>query len=210
MATGNEPYPELLERITARRAEARRLQQAVRAGLSKAKHGVVFNAVVRQDGLMMEISPLAGPDRAEWEALARKYMTFCGNEISDQCFDQAWRRLLDAGPIRGIAARIGGKLVGFAHYGFEPTVWAAYSCHLQDLFVAPENRRQGVARALIEWLAGDAEEYGAVSLHWLTPQDNVGARALYDEVASFKGFIAYSRKLGGAPSADAEPAASWA
>lgn len=54
---------------------------------------------------------------------------------------------------------------------------------------------QGVARALIDWVAGDAEEYGAAKLYWHTTRDNAPARSLYDKVARFKRFIVHTRKL---------------
>lgn len=86
-------------------------------------------------------------------------------------------------------------MVGLAHYFFHASVWSAGNCYLQDLFVDKVTRRRGVAKALIEWVARDAEEHGAAKLYWHTTQDNATARALYDKVASFRGFIAYARRL---------------
>jgi GNAT superfamily N-acetyltransferase len=143
----------------------------------------------------VEISPLTESDRAGWEVLARGFNASFEREISDDGYEQTWRRLLDGEQIRGIAARLDGKVVGIAHYLFHANIWKADRCYLQDLFVDQEIRRRGVARALIEWLAGDAEEHGAVSLYWHTTQDNATARALYDKVGSYKGYIAYTRRL---------------
>ena len=50
---------------------------------------------------------------------------------------------------------------------------------LNDLFVAPEFRRQGVAEALMRAAEGHAKETGAVSLALLTAHDNAPAQALY-------------------------------
>jgi GNAT superfamily N-acetyltransferase len=150
-----------------------------------------------QDGAMVEISPLTGADRAGWEVLARAYHAMFETEVSDDGYAQTWRRLLDSEQIRGIAARLDGKLIGFAHYYFHTSVWSAGDCraYLQDLFVDAEARGCGAGRALIEWLATDAAGHGAARLHWHTEQDNATARALYDKVASYKGFIAYARHL---------------
>ena len=144
-------------------------------------------------GTMVEISPLTGSDRAEWEALARAFKAHFGTEASDEAYEQTWRRLLDGGQIHGIAARLDGTMAGIAHYFFHTSVWSADKCYLADLFVDPRVRRQGVATEMIEWVAKDAAEHGATPLHWHTTQDNATARALYDKVASFKGLITYTR-----------------
>ncbi|MFC0111312.1 GNAT family N-acetyltransferase [Kibdelosporangium aridum] len=151
-------------------------------------------------GLMVEINFLTAADRADWEVLARGFQAHFQMDAYDEAYEQTWRRLLDREQIRGIAARLDGKMVGIAHYYFHTSVWAAGNCrcYLQDLFVDKETRRKGVALALIEWLAQDAERNGATRLHWHTPQDNVTARALYDKVAQYKGYIAYSRRLNAA------------
>jgi ribosomal protein S18 acetylase RimI-like enzyme len=148
-------------------------------------------------GSMLEIGRLTGSDRVDWETLARSYHANFETEISDDGYEQTWRRLLDGAQTRGIVARWDGRMVGIAHYYFHTSVWSAGNCrcYLQDLFVDQEHRRRGVARALIESVARDAEEYGAAKLHWHTTQDNATARALYDQVAGFRGFIAYARRL---------------
>jgi ribosomal protein S18 acetylase RimI-like enzyme len=64
-------------------------------------------------------------------------------------------------------------------------------CYLQDLFVAPQARGRGVARALIEAVAHAAREAQAERYYWLTQDDNKVARALYDKVAKFNGFLRY-------------------
>jgi GNAT superfamily N-acetyltransferase len=145
---------------------------------------------------MVEISPLTRSDRAGWEVLARSFKATFETEVSDDGYEQTWRRLLDGEQIRGIAARLDGKVVGIAHYLSHASVWSAGNAYyLADLFVDQEMRRRGVARAIIEWLARDAEEHGAARFYWHTTQDNAASRALYDKVARFTGHITYSRQL---------------
>ncbi len=81
--------------------------------------------------------------------------------------------------------------MGIAHYLFHASAWAERVCYLQDLFVAPEARGKGAARALIEAVADAAREGGAARYYWLTQEHNATARALYDRVARFRGFIRY-------------------
>ncbi|KIF75086.1 GCN5 family acetyltransferase [Streptomyces sp. 150FB] len=141
---------------------------------------------------MVEIGFLTESDRDSWEVLARGKDEFFGVERNDDSYERTWRRLLDDEQIRGIAAWLDDKMVGVAHYLFHASVWYAGKCYLADLFVDPDVRRQGVATALIEWVARDAEEHGAPGLYWNTLEDTP-ARALYDKVGKFrKGFILYT------------------
>jgi GNAT superfamily N-acetyltransferase len=141
---------------------------------------------------MVEISFLAESDRASWELLARGKDAYFAVERGDDAYERTWRRLLDDDRIRGVAARLDGRMVGIAHYLFHASVWYAGKCYLADLFVDPEVRRRGVATAVIEWVARDAEAHGFPGLYWNTLED-APARALYDKVGKLhKGLIHYA------------------
>jgi GNAT superfamily N-acetyltransferase len=141
------------------------------------------------------ISALGETDRTEWDALVRAYKEFYKTPLPPCAYDETWRRLLAGDGIFGVGARIGGEIVGIAHYLFHTTVWANKVCYLQDLFVAPQARRSGVGRALIETVAAAAREAGATAYYWLTQQDNATARSLYDRVGQFNGFVRYNFPL---------------
>jgi GNAT superfamily N-acetyltransferase len=140
---------------------------------------------------VVEINLLTASDRAGWEVLARGHHTHFGAEIGD--YEPTWRRLLVGEEIRGIGARLDGELVGIAHYVFHASVWGSGGrCYLADLFVEPGVRRRGVATAMIEWVAGDAQRHGFPRLYWNTLED-APARALYDKVATcHQGLIHYA------------------
>lgn len=144
---------------------------------------------------MIEVGALRQEDRAAWELLARGYKTFYGTEVTDERYEVMWRRLRDGGEVHALGARAEGKLVGIAHYLFHATAWTADSCYLQDLFVDEAARGRGVARALIERVADVSRERGAARLYWTTQEGNATARALYDKVAGFHGFIRYDYPL---------------
>ena len=145
---------------------------------------------------VIEVGALRPGDRADWEELARGYKAFYRTTVPDEVYEETWRRLLDDTEIHGVGARRDGRLLGLAHYLFHATAWMADSCYLQDLFVAESARGHGVAGALIERVADAARERGAARLYWTTQQDNTRARALYDRVARFHGFIRYDHPLG--------------
>lgn len=141
---------------------------------------------------MPEIDFLTEPDRAAWELLARGKDTHFGVERDDDAYDRTWRRLLDDERIRGVAARLDGRMVGVAHYLFHASVWYSGKCYLADLFVDPDVRRRGVATAVIEWVARDAKEHGHPGLYWNTLED-APARALYDKLGTYRdGLIHYT------------------
>ncbi len=75
----------------------------------------------------------------------------------------------------------GGELVGYAClYWTYTSLIPAEVVLLNDLYVVPEARGEGVGRALIDASAGVARERGAARLTWLTAQDNKRAQRLYD------------------------------
>ncbi len=107
-----------------------------------------------------------------------------------------WARLHDPNePMHLLAASFAGKVVGIAHYLYHRSCWTVGDyCYLQDLFVAPEARGKGVGAALIRQVETIARTSGASRIYWLTKEDNLSARALYDKLADRSGFIQY-RKL---------------
>jgi GNAT superfamily N-acetyltransferase len=143
----------------------------------------------------MHIAALRSDDRAGWEVLARGYKEFYKTPTSDEDYDIAWKRLLRQDPVYGLGAKVDGTLVGIAHFLFHASTWAPKVCYLQDLFTAHEARGQGVARALIEAVAQEARKQGARRYYWLTHEHNAVARALYDKVGRFNGFIRYDLAL---------------
>ena len=145
--------------------------------------------------MSLSIAPLQAVDREAWQPLARGYMDFYKTEESAEDDDTAWSRLLRQDGIHGLGARRDGELVGLAHYYFHTAVWAQKVCYLQDLFVLPTQRGQGVARALIEAVAEAAREAQAARYYWMTQEHNATARVLYDKVAQYKGFIRYDYPL---------------
>ena len=141
------------------------------------------------------VAPLSASDHERWVALARGYKAFYKTQITDAEYKHAWKRLLAEDRVHALGATLRGQLVGISHYLFHTSVWVSQVCYLQDLFVEPEVRGRGVARALIEAVAKVARERGAEKLYWLTQDHNAVARALYDKVAKYNSFIRYDYPL---------------
>ena len=139
----------------------------------------------------VRVQPLASAERGEWELLARAYKDFYGTVLPEAAYGRTWQRLMAGDGIHGLGARLDGQLVGITHYLYHTGIWAPRACYLEDLFVAPVARGQGVARALIEAVAQQARSDGAGRLYWLTHETNATARRLYDRVARCSGFVEY-------------------
>jgi ribosomal protein S18 acetylase RimI-like enzyme len=66
---------------------------------------------------------------------------------------------------------------------------------LDDLFVGPAARRQGVARRLIEALAAIGQTRGWSHLRWIVPETDQAAIALYERVAARAPWRSYVLRL---------------
>ncbi|HEX6228629.1 MAG TPA: GNAT family N-acetyltransferase, partial [Solirubrobacterales bacterium] len=79
----------------------------------------------------------------------------------------------------------GERLVGYAclYWHFSSLV-PAETVLMNDLYVDPSLRGEGIGRALIEASAAVARERGAHSLEWSTAPDNATAQRLYDSTGA--------------------------
>jgi len=143
--------------------------------------------------MAVTIRPAAPADALAWRVLWRGYCEFYGAEVSDAVTEATWTRILDAGqPVLGYVACAGDAVIGFANAVLHPNTWSTRPvCYLEDLFVAPEARGQGAARALIEALVARGQEAGWLRVYWMTHADNDRARALYDAITPVTNWVRY-------------------
>ncbi len=74
-----------------------------------------------------------------------------------------------------------GRPLGFSQlYPSLSSLSTARVWVLNDLYVAPDGRRLGLGRALLERARRHAEESGAVYLELVTERSNTGAQRLYE------------------------------
>lgn len=79
-----------------------------------------------------------------------------------------------------IIASYAGQAVGFALFLFNYSTFLTQpGLYLEDLFVLPEYRRQGVGKAILSYLAGLAVERGCKRLEWSVLDWNEPAIAFY-------------------------------
>jgi GNAT superfamily N-acetyltransferase len=143
------------------------------------------------------IRDAAPGDHAVWLALWQGYLDFYRTELVPGVTEATWARLMD--PAAAMKMRVierDGKVLGFAIHLPHASSWVpGDDCYLEDLFVAPEARGQGLGRALIEDLMALARARGWHRIWWMTEISNTDARKLYDSLAPCDDHIRYRKAL---------------
>lgn len=144
--------------------------------------------------MAVTIRRIEARDEPRWRELWDGYTRFYEREPSEEVTRHAWTRIQDpASPVNAIVAeRDDGFVIGIANYlVHESTSHLSPICYLQDLFVDPAIRGEGVGGRLIDWLVDEACRCGWSRLYWNTKENNYRARALYDRYTPHSAFVRY-------------------
>lgn len=72
---------------------------------------------------------------------------------------------------------------GFAQVSFRPSIWADEPVgYLEELYVVPDQRGEGIGRAIMDAVLELAHERGAAGMEVVTGEDDTAARALYESL----------------------------
>jgi GNAT superfamily N-acetyltransferase len=147
----------------------------------------------------MRIELVGEADLADLLPMMRAYCDFYEVAPSDADLERLALALIadpDREGVQLIARAEGGEPLGFATlYWTWQTLNAARAGVMNDLFVVPEARGQGVGRALIGECRRRAGEHGAPELVWETAPDNETSQRLYDSLEADKSpWIYYALK----------------
>ncbi|MBI4031485.1 MAG: GNAT family N-acetyltransferase [Proteobacteria bacterium] len=126
----------------------------------------------------IEIEDLREKNFKEWLTL---WDDNNGGRRNDAVTKETWSRLLNpVFPVHGFAARVDGRMAGLVHYILHPVTGHIQPvCYMQDLYVAPEFRQRGIARALVRRLAAIGKREGWARMYWLAETKNEAAQQLY-------------------------------
>jgi GNAT superfamily N-acetyltransferase len=135
----------------------------------------------------LTIEPISTGQMASLLPLIAAYQRFYEVEEVDQERNRAFFSRFIAPSDDGLllGAWQAESLVGYAclYWHFTSLV-PAETVLMNDLFVDPAARSQGIGRALIEASAAVARERGAHHLEWATAPDNATAQRLYDSTGA--------------------------
>jgi GNAT superfamily N-acetyltransferase len=125
------------------------------------------------------IRPLERGDYEQWLILWRANGL---NQISDEVTAETWRRLINKKEnVFGLMALDeDGNLQGILHYILHPTTgFIEPSCYMQDLFVAKDARRQGIARRLVWELHDIGKKAKWSRIYWFADKNDIAVQNLY-------------------------------
>lgn len=147
-------------------------------------------------GAAVMIRDMEAGDEAAWRLLWAGYNAFYEASVAEGITAHTWSRILD--PHASLLGRIAlaeGRPVGFSLSVLHVGTWVRDTvCYLEDLFVDPDVRGQGVGRALIQDLVDLGRARGWATLYWHTRADNP-ARRLYDSFLPADDFVRYRMSL---------------
>ncbi len=149
--------------------------------------------------MAVTIRDAVNEDLEDWLRLWAGYLTFYEAEISDKVTMSTWNRILD--PMSAVTIRLAVRnldVVGFAIHHRHVSTWNIQPiCYLEDLFVDPQYRGEGIGGALIDDLIELCRRDEVAELYWHTKENNATARSLYDTYTKANGFVCYRIGLDG-------------
>lgn len=144
------------------------------------------------------VRPIALQDYDDWCLLYAAYAEFYAVKQTQTMRDQVWQWLQQSPPViyALVAVNTERQILGLLHYRiFARPLAATLGAYVDDLFVVPAARGQGIAQQLIQAVAEIGQESRWSVIRWMTAKDNMRARACYDKVAEHTAWQTYEIKL---------------
>ena len=135
-------------------------------------------------------------DKDQWKKLYRGYADFYKAEINDKILQTVWGWLNDnKHELQGIAYEVDNKIVALAHFRRMPRPLKGQDiCFLDDLFVDPQHRGQKICEKLINRIREISKSRGWSLVRWITRDDNLRAKSLYDRISEKTNWDVYELK----------------
>jgi ribosomal protein S18 acetylase RimI-like enzyme len=146
----------------------------------------------------VKVTALVHADRADWEMLYHGYADFYEVPMDERILETVWSWIHDdSNPFFGLIAKDEeGRALGLMHCRQMPSpLRGALVGFLDDLFVQPEARGQGVVDALYDALNQLGKEQGWPFIRWITAENNYRGRAVYDKLSEKTHWITYQKAV---------------
>ena len=136
--------------------------------------------------MTISIQAVRSADRMQWQQLYYGYAEFYKVPMNQEILDTVWSWIHD--PDQAfyclIAKTAAGEGVGLMHYRAMPSpLRGAKVGFLDDLYVTPSARGQGIVDQLFEQLNREAKLQRWPMVRWITADNNYRGRAVYDKLA---------------------------
>ena len=148
--------------------------------------------------MTLNVTVPALDDKSQWQTLYQGYADFYKVPMSTEILDTLWSWIHDEqNPFYCIVAKNPeGRLMGFMHFRAMPSpLRGAMVGFLDDLFVSPDARGQGVVNALYAELEKQGKDHGWQLIRWITAENNYRARSLYDKISNRTHWVTYQLDL---------------
>lgn len=146
---------------------------------------------------MLTIRTAETKDFQPWSQLYKQYLDFYHTTLSNDQLSTLWEWFFDAEKkIYCHIAFVKENPVGLVHFReFLRPIKASIGIFMDDLFVSPTHRGQGVAQQLINSIEHFALEKNVPLVRWITADDNQNAMNVYDKLASKTKWVTYDLKV---------------
>ena len=142
------------------------------------------------------VSDLSVQDKQQWQALYRGYAQFYKVPMNQEVLDTVWSWIFDENNAfyALVAKDTAGQCVGLMHYRAMPSPLRGQIVgFLDDLFIKPECRGQGIVEALYESLNESAVQKGWPFVRWITAENNYRGRGVYDKLSDKTHWVTYQK-----------------
>ena len=140
---------------------------------------IVHNSPVKIRNIKLE-------DKNDWITLFQECADFYQVEINDNITNTVWQWLhTPKHELQGLVGEINNKVIAIAHYRQMPSPLRGKNIgFLDDLYVSPEYRGQKIGEQLIEQLKQISINKKWNLVRWITRDNNVRAKKVYDKVSN--------------------------
>ena len=116
--------------------------------------------------------------------------------MNDKILQTVWSWLHDKShEVEGLVYEVDGNIVGLAHYRRMSRPLRGQDIgFLDDLFVDPDHRGQRIGEKILNELKKISKSKGWNLVRWITREDNVRAKSLYDRISEKTNWDVYELK----------------
>ena len=124
-------------------------------------------------------------DKENWSKLYNGYADFYKVPMNKEILETLWGWIHDDSHIiNGICYELEDRIVGIAHYRTMPRpIKGKYIGFLDDLYVDPKHRRNGIGEKIIKELNTISSRNNWNLVRWITRDDNIKAKSLYEKLS---------------------------